>query len=558
VTQKSRYRLVLGLSLAAGLLVVAGVILLIALLIPADVDQKLADLKGTDPQARAAAVAWLAEADPGDEVSGRVTAALEPLVLGGDVRHALDPDLLLRAYLNWARRDNVPTLVRMVEHPTLPDWCARKTGQVMETLGKLWDGRAAQALAARLSDPVLHDQAASALETLGPRGEEAVLEYLFDPDPATRLRADKLLAGYGTRPKTIAAEAVDRLQSGQAEVQISAAVWFAENAPEDDMPRAQAARLLAGLLHDLSPKVNAPALRALKLWATKDSLPALVGFAQREAKAGRCDPVLLDVLARFKDPTAATAIALQLKNTSVRGEAVQALLQLGPTGAPAVLPYLNDPNAAIRKEARSLARSLNIPANRQLDQTLADVADTRTPRRLAALDNLARTAPDEANRTRVSEALNAVLLDPDAKVRDEALAAVMVWGTKENTTTLLKVLGTAQTVGPDCEAHIIAALGAIKDSGAAVALAQELTDPPMREAAGAALRSIGPAAEDAVIPFVKSMDAGARMEAGAVLAEIGTAKSLTPLREAAQLYTLDGRFTYQAEIACQKIMARKV
>src|SRR5262249_22271295 len=157
-----------------------------------------------------------------------------------------------------------------------------------------------------------------------------VVGYLFDLDPATRLRADGLLADYGTRPKTIAAEALDRLKSGQAAVEASAAVWFAENPPDDGMPRAKAATLLAGLLDDLSPQVNAPALRALKLWATPDSLPALVAFAQRQVRTGRCDPVLLDVLSQFKDPTAASAIALQLQSAPERGKAVLALLKLGP------------------------------------------------------------------------------------------------------------------------------------------------------------------------------------------------------------------------------------
>jgi hypothetical protein len=322
------------------------------------------------------------------------------------------------------------------------------------------------------------------------------------------------------------------------------------------MPRAKAATLLAGLLDSLSPQVNVPALRALKLWATPDSLPALVAFAQRQARAGRCDPVLLDVLAQFKDPTAASAIALQLQSATERGQAVQALLKLGPAAAPAVLPYINHPDAAVRKEARSLVRLLKVSAGRQLDQTLADIADTRTARRLAALDNLARLAPDEASRAKVARALNAPLLDPNPKVRDDALNALMVWGSKGNTATLLKVLGTFQSVSPACNTHIIAVLGAIKDPAAAPVLAQGLTDVRARGAVSAALRSIGPAAEDAVIPFLTSLDPGARFEASQVLAEIGTAKSLPPLQEAAQQYLYDGVFARQAVIASEKIEAR--
>jgi predicted Zn finger-like uncharacterized protein len=557
VPGKNRFRLVLGMSIAAGLLVIAGVILVVILLIPSNVDQKLADLKTGDVQTRQQALLWLAQADPDDAHRGGVTAALEPLLFEGDITGALNPDVLLRTYLHWAGPDNVPALMRLVENPTLPSWNPSKTGLVMDALGRLKDERAMDVLAEKLPDPVLGKRAASALQLLGPRGEKAVLDYLFDKDPATRQRAGQLLADYGTRPKTIAAEALDRLTVNQAEVQCSAAAWFAENPPDAGMPRDEAAKRLADLLGDLSPKVNAEALRALKLWATKDSLPSLVDYARRQEKAGSDNPVLIDVLAQFRDETAAEAIAGQLKKKPQRARAVQALIKLGPVATKAVLGYLNYPDPAVQKEVRSLCRLLNISTDRQLEQTLADVADPKVSRSRTALEYLARLRPDAANRTKVSKALNAPLLDANKEIREAALDAVQVWGTKENTATLVKALGTAMSGGPGRNARIVEILGTLQDPTAAPALALGLTCPPERLAVGKALKAIGPGAEDAVIPYVQSRDGLARIEACSILADIGTAKSLDPLKTAMNAYDLDLVFVQQAQLAAQKILARQ-
>jgi HEAT repeat protein len=530
---------------------------LIFLLLPTEVDQKLADLKNGDPEARAQALLWLTQADPEDPGRDKVTAALEPALFDGDAGGVLDPELLLRAYLQWAGRDNVSTLVRMVENPTLPAWGPRKAGMVIETLGKLRDKRAIEAIAERLPDPVLHDQAVNALKLIGRPAEKYVLDYLFDQDAGARLRAGRLLENYSTRPETIAGEALARLMSSEPDVRRGAAAWFGENPPENEKERAAVAKQLTLLLDDLSPQVDAQALRALKLWATPECLPPLLAFSRREQKAGAGDPVLIDVLARFRDAKAAQAIAFQLKNASQRGKVVQALLKLGPVAAPAVLGYINHPDPGVQKEARSLGRLLKIPAGRLLEQTLADLADTRAPRSRAALQYLARLRPDPASRDKVAQALNAPLFDPNPAVRADALNAVAVWGTKENTGTLLKVLGDLSGARPGQVPRIIAVLASLHDPGAAPVLAQRLTDFRARDVVARALAAMGPAAEDAVSPFLRSSDEGAQMAACWILGEIGTQKSLPPLKDAMDSSGWNSPFIKEALVASQKIQARK-
>jgi hypothetical protein len=502
-----------------------------------ELDRKLNDLTGDVPEARSAAVLWLATAQPQDARRAQVTAALEPLIFEGDPRRDLDPDLVLRAYLHWANKENIPSLIRMAANPTLSRWGPRKTRRVMETLGNLGDPRAAGALAAQLPDTQLRDQAVDALKLLGPGAENAVLDYLFADDPATQQRAGELLASYGTPPSTIVAEARRRLQSADPEERRGAVAWFAANAPTDG-EHGDVAQALAGLLDDLSPEVNGLALGALKLWATKDCLPQVVAFAQRQQKAGdgravANSSVLIDVLARFPDEAAAEAVALQLKDPDQRDKAAQALVKLGPVATTAVLQYLDHPDEGVRKAARTLCRMLNVSDARRLEQTLADVADTRKGRAHVALESLTRLRPDDASRVKVSQALNTPLLDPDPAIRAAALDAVRVWATRENTGALVKLLGD---------------------------LAAEKTEGGRRGIAGVVqvLIEIGPDVQTEVTPLLKSPDGLLRRQACYILSEIGTSESVPPLDDAGKGYLrVDGEFYELTRRAIAKITARK-
>jgi HEAT repeat protein len=503
------------------------------------IDQKVSDLTSGAPETRTRALLWLAEADFQEAHRAQVTAVLERLLFEGDARHELDPDLVLRAYLHWANQDNVPTLIRTVEGPNLPSWNARKTGLVMQTLGKLQDNRAADALARKLIDPQLRDQASDALTLLGPGAEPAVLDYLFAGDPDTRQRAGELLAGYGTDPSTVIAAARRRLESNDPEEQRAAAAWFAANPPDAGAQSEGVDVSLAALLADLSPQANAPALRALKLWATRDCLSEVLAFARRVEKAGDTKEVavnksiLIDVLARFPDERAAEAIALDLKDPAQRGKAAQALVKLGPVANAAVVRYLDDSDPDVRQEAASLCQPLQIPAARQLDQTLADVADASKARSRAALQHLANLRPDEASRVRVSQALNAALLDADAGIRDDALNAVRVWATSANTSPLVQLLGSLHGE-------------------------RSANDARTGDVVAQALIAIGSGAEEAVVPLLKSPDAVVRRQACWVLTEIGTPNSVSPLIAAGGAYvSVDPEYYQQTQAAIARLTARQ-
>ena len=536
---KYRLRRVVLCSTAGGLLLIAAVVLLIFLRgLRYPVERRVNALKTGSPTARADALLWLSQADPQDPDRLQVTAALEPLLFDADACGDLDSDLLLRTYLHWAGQNNVPTMIRLVRDPNLPSWSTPKTAAVMKALARTHDPSAFAILAGKLPDPKLYQEAVSDLELVGPDAQYEVLDYLFDADPQTRQRANQLLEHYGTAHHTIAAAALQMLKAKLPVAQCTAAAWFADNPPNDAAQQAEVATALVQLLDDLSPRVNGESLRALKFWATRDSLPMLSEFAQRQEKAssGKLadanNSQLIDVLAQFPDEASAEAIALFIKDPVQHDKAVQALLKLGPVATGTVLHYLNHPDGDLQKEARSLCRLLKISADRQLEQTLADVGDSHKSRARVALANLAKLRSDDVNRPRVSKALNAPLLDADDGIRAEAVNAARVWATSENSAALVKVLGS---IFADGKAHDLHIFDTLADS----------------------LIAIGPSVQEGVIPLLKSPDAVVRFEACRVLAEVGTDTSVRPLKDAIQQYGgADPRFFDLTQIALTKIKAR--
>jgi HEAT repeat protein len=512
-----------------------------------DVTQALDDLANGPGEARAAALDWLAKATPRDEARDRVTAAIEPLIFEGGDRRGLSVDRLLRAYLRWADPRNIPAMIRMIDDPPVAEkdrrdehrrkvWDANDVRMVMQALGNMKAKQAIGSLVSRLPDPALRNEAVSALRQIGPSAKDAVLDYLFDPDPQTRMRASDLLASYGTSPGVVAGAALDRLKSNTPAVKLAAAAWCGENGPANDKQKADGAAVLVKLLDGLDPHVNGTGLRALKLWATKDNLPQFLEYSRRLAESPRTPEtnsnaaLLIQTLAQFREASAATGIAVQLPNDAVRAEASQALLTQGAVAVDAVLSLINDPDPAVNKEARRLAGSFNVSEDRKIQQTLADVASERRSVARTALEHLSKMRPDETHRPAVSKALNASLGDSSADIVETALDAVAVWGTQENAGALLRLFPNFSD-------------GKARPSG------QKVSN---------ALIAIGPTVEDEVQRYLKSPDHALRCEACRILGEVGTKKSLRPLEEAGIAFRdKDPEFAKQTAVAGRKIELRK-
>jgi hypothetical protein len=151
--------------------------------------------------------------------------------------------------------------------------------------------------------------------------------------------------------------------------------------------------------------------------------------------------------------------------------------------------------------------------------------------------------------------------DPDDTVRRAALTILANHGAKEHVPLLIKGLNDSDT---GVRAAIAKGLGRIKDPRAIEPLVNLLaigqSDPfysrPSRESAAAdALVHIGSAAEPAVLALLKEKNIETRIQACTVLKQIGTKKSLGPLKD----LTLNPskELSEAAAEACRSIQSRE-
>ncbi len=145
-------------------------------------------------------------------------------------------------------------------------------------------------------------------------------------------------------------------------------------------------------------------------------------------------------------------------------------------------------------------------------------------RRADAARHLKDMRPDQ-RRAEVATALEAVLNDPEWFVRDEAIAALGVWGSGENVPALLRVMNHWEN-----RREAMLALGRLKDARAAEALAGRLEELADMHTAAEALIAMGPVAEPAVLKRLNHNHHMVRSEVCRILKEIGTGASLPALR----------------------------
>jgi len=187
-----------------------------------------------------------------------------------------------------------------------------------------------------------------------------------------------------------------------------------------------------------------------------------------------------------------------------------------------------------------------------IDAALADLK--RADRMLVSkgAQTLARAVPVEKRRAEVAKALEALLAERDPFARKEAIAALGGWGTPQTVPKLIAVLNEDDVFS---QMAAIEALASLKDERGAEAIAKLLPQQQLRHQAKEAMLAFGPVAEKHVSALLKHKDWTMRMEACDILAEIGTALSLEPLKLAAD----DGNdlVSRKAEDALRAVQGRK-
>jgi HEAT repeat protein len=237
------------------------------------------------------------------------------------------------ALARWATTDNVPALLKALENPASQVW-----RPALAALGRLKDERAVAPLTRLLTDPNRSADARLALKSFGAGAQKEVIKHLHDKDLAVRQTVAALLRDYGTPEAAILDQTVRDLSSRETETRRLAAETLAARRP-GAVRDVKVSGNLEVLLSDPDVRVKSAAMRALREWATKENVPALVAALEDRALRDQA----IDLLGKLKDERAARPLADLLGKPARRARASKALQELGPKAEEAVLAVLQTP-----------------------------------------------------------------------------------------------------------------------------------------------------------------------------------------------------------------------
>jgi HEAT repeat protein len=334
---------------------------------PQTVNEAVADLQSGDIWQEQRAAQWLASTPSNPADQPRVSQALEPLLKDPFVK--IDA---ANALVVWGGPNNVPALIRCVETNDFGT-----SDPAMKALVNIRDKRAAAPLARLLADWVRRESAANALQTLGPMCQDEVLKYAFDADNPTRDKAQRLLSDYGTQFDAYLPQLRTDLKHVTPARRSAAAAWLAQQ-PVVLARQPEVAAMLDPVLYDLDPGTRNSAVRAAKVWATKDNVPALVKYLNDKIIDGQVPEetwMAMEALVRlkdeFKDESAYWAIAQYCENFFHGPQACKYLVKIGAAAEPEVAKRLSDRDAKIRKRAWVALAVVGTKANLANYQALA-------------------------------------------------------------------------------------------------------------------------------------------------------------------------------------------
>src|SRR5262249_51831833 len=125
--------------------------------------------------------------------------------------------------------------------------------------------------------------------------------------------------------------------------------------------RAEVEKAVQPLLNDRDTFIQGDAIKAIGVWGSKDSVPALIKLLKHTWVFTR--QAVYDVLPTFKDERSAEPIAQGLKDFAERGHAAKAIKVLGPMAEKTVLPYLNTDDVFLRPEICNILAEIGTKAS---------------------------------------------------------------------------------------------------------------------------------------------------------------------------------------------------
>lgn len=302
-------------------------------------EQALADLKSPDAGARQKGADSLKGQKVVDSRKEEVSRALETAL-----REAKDSSAaghVLEAMKTWATPDVADTLLDRLQGDDNGN-----RGRVIELLGELKVAKAAEPLAARLTQRNERGQIEKALKSIGEPAVPVLLKYVNHPEAGVRGTARSILKASGVAEAPLLPQHVADLKSDNAATRSAAVVALAQVKTAEAKFQPDVARAMVSVLADAGTREAAA--HGLVVWATKESVPALIGLL--DEKNDKVRNHAFDALLRLADDRSADKIAEHLGGPfgKDRAKATAVLVALGPAAEDAVLKQLDSKDKGTR------------------------------------------------------------------------------------------------------------------------------------------------------------------------------------------------------------------
>jgi len=326
---------------------------------PVTVTTAIADLQTNDFFRKKDAADWLANTPSNPNDQARVARALEPLLTDGNpfIRGAG-----AAALVNWADAGSVPALIRCLESND-----GQTSDSALKALVRIRDPRGVPVIAKQLNNNWKRGAAANALQTLGPMCEAEVIQYVFEPDNGTSTEAQRLLKSYGTKDSAIVTQAIAALKSADPNRRRAAATWLGQTTAIEAR-RPEVSTALDPVLRDPDQGIRLNAVKAARVWATKENIPTLIKFIDDKFADPRPPEETyqaIELLIGFKDERAYWPIAHYASHWIDNAKGVGYLQQIGPAAEMEVAKRLTNPSNTIRQAAWKAIGIVGTKANLQ-------------------------------------------------------------------------------------------------------------------------------------------------------------------------------------------------
>jgi RNA polymerase sigma factor (sigma-70 family) len=297
--------------------------------------------------------------------------------------------------------------------------------------------------------------------------------------------------------------------------------------PRRDEVTAQLEKMLNGRDRLVASKCA----ETLSVWATRKQVPSLI----KSLEDWPCRKAAMQALGKLKDERAVEPLArfLQSDRPFDREPAAAALIAIGPAAEKEVRKYLTDDNPATRDEAARILKQIGKTGqDDEFNRALAGLKDANVLARKKALAWFGTADPGHARREEAAAALAALVKDGDVFARQEALAPLCRWGSRQDVPVLLAVLKEPMLSIPN-KTLVLATLGKWGDERALPVLGEFLAGGFIGDgdAAADALIQFGPRGEAEALRHLGSNQLAVKARVCRVLKEVGTRASLKPLQD---------------------------